>query len=292
MTSPPPDAARYAVLVPVKRPALAKSRLGDLGESRRQELAAAFAADTVSAVLACAQVSRVLVVTDDHELARAMLDRGVEVMPDGTADLNGTLVQAAAEMHRRDPTLRIAALCADLPALRPDELTLALAAADPSRMSFVSDEQRVGTTAVLAPGIEEFGPAFGHGSRHQHLAAGAFEVEGIDVPGLRRDVDDPADLAEAIRLGVGPRTAFVATGLVLEVAGTATVQATVAAFDAETRSGRVVLDDGTTVRFTATALEGSGLLRLRPGQRVRLETRGTGRDLRVDRLAIVTMGRH
>jgi 2-phospho-L-lactate guanylyltransferase (CobY/MobA/RfbA family) len=38
-------------------------------------------------------------------------------------------------------------------------------------------------------------------------------VEGVHVPGLRRDVDDPTDLREALRLGVGPRTALVSTGL-------------------------------------------------------------------------------
>jgi 2-phospho-L-lactate guanylyltransferase len=211
--SAPPAPARYAVLVPVKPPAVGKTRLGDLGDRGRTDLASAFAADTVAAVLACDLVSRVLVVTDDHVLAGALAGSGVEVIPDGTADLNGTLVQAAAEMHRRDPELRLAALCADLPALRPEELATALAATDGTRMSFVADEERVGTTAVIAPSIETFRPAFGPGSRREHLAAGAHEVDEVDVPTLRRDVDDPANLVEAMRLGVGPRTALVATTL-------------------------------------------------------------------------------
>src|SRR4051794_21453954 len=102
----PERADRYAVLVPVKPPAVAKSRLGDLGDHARRDLAAAFAADTVEAVLGCRLVSRVLVVTDDHVLARGLSELGADVIPDGTTvDLNGTLVQAAAEMHRRDPTL-------------------------------------------------------------------------------------------------------------------------------------------------------------------------------------------
>jgi 2-phospho-L-lactate/phosphoenolpyruvate guanylyltransferase len=213
MSTPATGPARFAVLVPMKRTSRAKSRLGSLGEQPREELAAAFATDTVSAVLASDRVARVLVVTDDHLLARAMTELGADVIPDGTTDLNGTLVQAAAEMHRRDPELSLAAVCADLPALRPDELTAAFAAADPERLSFVADQERVGTTAVIAPRLDLFRPSFGDGSRRHHLEGGAYEVDGIDVPGLRRDVDDPADLADALRLGVGPRTALVTTVL-------------------------------------------------------------------------------
>jgi 2-phospho-L-lactate guanylyltransferase len=204
---------RCAVLVPVKPPAVAKSRLAGLGDGPRTELAKAFAADTVSAALACDLVARLLVVTDDHALARGLSDLGVDVIPDGASDLNDTLVQAAAEMQRRAPGLRLVALCADLPALRPTELSLALRAADPHRMSFVSDQERIGTTTVVAPSLDMFRPAFGAGSRRQHLDVGAYEIDGIDIATLRRDVDDPDNLAEAIGLGVGPRTAMVTTSL-------------------------------------------------------------------------------
>lgn len=211
MTAAAPD--RYAVLVPVKPPAVAKTRLAPLGDDARRDLAAAFAVDTVAAVLACEVVDRVLVVTDDHVLARTMTELGADVIPDGTSDLNGTLVQAAAEMHRRDPSLRLAAVCADLPALRAGELGDALAAASPQGMSFVADREGVGTTTVTASDLSSFRPAFGHGSRRQHLDAGAHEVDQVDVPSVRRDVDDPAKLDEALALGVGPCTSLVATAL-------------------------------------------------------------------------------
>ena len=204
--------ARFAVLVPVKPPAFAKSRLADLGDDTRRELATAFAVDTVSAALASPGVERVLVVTDDVALARGLSDLGVDVIPDGTTDdLNETLRLAAAEMHRRDPALRLVALCADLPALRPEELAAALAAAPREGMAFVADAEGEGTTAVVASAPDTFRPRFGHASRRQHLDAGAHEIIGIDVPTLRRDVDDRADLAEAMTLGVGSRTSLVAT---------------------------------------------------------------------------------
>jgi 2-phospho-L-lactate guanylyltransferase len=201
------------VLVPVKPPAFAKSRLASVGDEARADLASAFAADTVAAALDCPAVARVLVVTDDHVLASSMNDLGAAVLPDGTTDdLNGTLVQAAAEMHRQDPELGLVALCADLPALRPEQLGEALEAADPTRMSFVADREGVGTTAVVAPSVETFRPAFGEGSRRRHLDRGAVEID-LDLPTLRRDVDDPDDLTEALHLGVGPRTSLVATAL-------------------------------------------------------------------------------
>ena len=211
---PATPTARFAVLVPVKPPAFAKSRLRDLGDDARRDLAAAFAVDTVTAAAACPLVDRVLVVTDDHELARGLADLGVDVIPDGTSDdLNGTLALAAAEMHRRRPDLRLVALCADLPALRPEELAAALAAAPEDVMAFVADADGLGTTAVVAPSLDLFRPAFGPASRQRHLDAGAHEVDGVDVPTLRRDVDDRDDLVEALQLGVGRSTSLVTTVL-------------------------------------------------------------------------------
>ena len=217
---PPADPAsgpdrprRFTVVVPVKPPAYAKSRLSSLGDDARRDLATAFAADTVAAALACAVVERVLVVTDDHRLAAAMTDLGADVLPDGTSgDLNATLVLAGRELDRRRPGTGLVALCADLPALRPDELAAALEAADPGRMSFVADADGIGTTAVVAPSSAGFAPRFGEASRRRHLDAGAHEVLA-DLPGLRRDVDAPEDLTAVLALGVGPRTSLVATML-------------------------------------------------------------------------------
>jgi cold shock CspA family protein len=67
------------------------------------------------------------------------------------------------------------------------------------------------------------------------------------------------------------------------------MQGTVSAFDADTHEGRVLLDDGVELPFTADALTGSRLRLLRPGQRVRLDTSGAGPDLRVERLQILTL---
>lgn len=208
------SSATFGVVVPVKPPAVAKSRLGGLGDEVRRALAAAFATDTVAAALACAEVAAVLVVTDDHVLARELADRGALVIPDGAADdLNTSLVQAAAELLRRRPGLHLAALCADLPALRPEDLARVLARAPRDGMGFVADADGTGTTLVTAPDLATFRPCFGAQSRVEHLDAGASEIDVSGVESVRRDVDTPDDLSAVLQLGIGPRTSRVAAEL-------------------------------------------------------------------------------
>jgi 2-phospho-L-lactate guanylyltransferase len=59
------------------------------------------------------------------------------------------------------------------------------------------------------------------------------------------------------------------------------MQGTVATFDAQVRSGTVLLDDGSELAFPAAAFDASGLRLLRLGQRVRVEHDGTGAIVRV-----------
>ena len=59
----------FVVLVPVKPPAVGKSRLSELGDRERRELAAAFALDTVEACRHATLVGQVLVITDDAGFA-------------------------------------------------------------------------------------------------------------------------------------------------------------------------------------------------------------------------------
>ncbi|MFF4868684.1 hypothetical protein [Streptomyces sp. NPDC000961] len=66
------------------------------------------------------------------------------------------------------------------------------------------------------------------------------------------------------------------------------MQATAYTYDPETRSGSVLLDDGTPVEFGAEAFEAGGLLLLRPGQRVRIETEPGGAGA-CPRITLVTL---
>jgi hypothetical protein len=63
------------------------------------------------------------------------------------------------------------------------------------------------------------------------------------------------------------------------------VQATVRNYDAATRSGDVLLDDGSVKTFDAAAFDPSGLRLLRIGQRVRL---AVGADGAVEFITLAT----
>src|SRR4051794_11606382 len=75
------DAQPWAVVVPVKRLEVAKTRLSVHPELRR-ELALAMATDTVVACLRTAGVVEVVVVTDDELAGPAMRALGASVVPD------------------------------------------------------------------------------------------------------------------------------------------------------------------------------------------------------------------
>jgi hypothetical protein len=66
------------------------------------------------------------------------------------------------------------------------------------------------------------------------------------------------------------------------------MQATSYTYDPVTRSGSVLLDDGTPVDFGPAAFDAGGLRLLRPGQRVRIETEGEGAALRITLVTLQT----
>lgn len=66
------------------------------------------------------------------------------------------------------------------------------------------------------------------------------------------------------------------------------MQATAYTYDPATRSGQVLLDDGTPVPFEAPAFDAGALRLLRPGQRVRIETTGEGKTLHITLITLQT----
>jgi 2-phospho-L-lactate/phosphoenolpyruvate guanylyltransferase len=203
-----PSTVAWAVVVPVKRLDRAKSRLAVLGDVARQALALAFAEDVVLAAVGCPDVRRILVVTDDVTAARALRALGAEVVADQPdAGLNAALEHGAALLAGDDPSPGVAAVSADLPALRAEDLTALLRAT--RRRAVVPDAAGSGTTVLLAASGELLQPSYGPQSLARHLASGAEQLTG--PAGAQRDVDTPADLEQALALGVGPRTAAVAT---------------------------------------------------------------------------------
>ncbi|MBO0786002.1 MAG: 2-phospho-L-lactate guanylyltransferase [Actinobacteria bacterium] len=204
-------ALRWSLVIPVKVLARAKSRLAALAGPHRAELALAMAADTVTAAVACQAAAGVIVVTDDVRAAAALAEAGAVIVADQPGrGLNPALRHGAAAAAARWPGTGIAALTADLPALRAGELGQGLLAAARWPQAFVPDAAGTGTTLYAARPGTRFAPRFGPGSAARHRSAGAAELILPGLASLRRDVDSPADLAAAVRLGLGARTAALA----------------------------------------------------------------------------------
>jgi 2-phospho-L-lactate/phosphoenolpyruvate guanylyltransferase len=209
----PQTGPSWSVVIPVKVLAHAKSRLTGLAGSRRADVALAMAVDTVAAASAADAVATVIVVTDDAEVADAVAELGAVVLADSpAAGLNEALMHGAAYSRARWPERGCAGLAADLPALRPAELTRVLTAAARFGEAFVPDADLTGTTLYAAMPGAAFRPLFGAASRLRHAAAGAAEIDLAGLDGLRRDVDTADNLRSAAVIGLGPRTRAALSG--------------------------------------------------------------------------------
>jgi 2-phospho-L-lactate/phosphoenolpyruvate guanylyltransferase len=197
------------LIIAVKRLAAAKTRLAPVFSARtREHVVLAMLVDTLTAAAAVKSLGSITVITPDEAAAAAASEHGADVLadptPDGHSDpLNNAI--SAAERALADAFPNIVVLQGDLPALQTQELSEAIAAARHHRRSFVADRLGTGTSALCAFGTT-LDPQFGPDSSARHRRSGAIELTGA-WPGLRCDVDTPADLVAARRLGVGAATA-------------------------------------------------------------------------------------
>jgi 2-phospho-L-lactate guanylyltransferase len=182
----------WTVVVPVKGTASAKSRLG-----ASPELALAIALDTVAAAIEAA----VVIVVTSSAIRSDFEALGAQTVLDENAGLTAAIERGLAAAGDGP----VAVLLGDVPALRTDELVVALDLAAQHPLTFVPDADNDGTVLITALRAADHRPAFGVHSRAAHLAAGYIE---LDVPlesGLRRDVDTAGQLA-TLAPRVGSRT--------------------------------------------------------------------------------------
>jgi 2-phospho-L-lactate guanylyltransferase len=197
----------WTAVIPVKRLDTAKTRLGAADDPRRPELALAFALDVISACRDAAAVTTVIVVTDDAEVIASA--PGVIICPEPPGGgLNRALEHGAAAAHGP-----VVALAGDLPGLSPRALDFVLELAGGHERSLLSDTAGSGTAMLCALDPRALNPLFGPQSRSAHVESGCFDLalEGDSatralLAGARRDVDTPADLWDALRIGVGTHT--------------------------------------------------------------------------------------
>lgn len=201
------------LIIAVKLLPAAKTRLSPTFDAEtRERLVLAMLTDTLTAAREAVAVRSITVVTPDLTAATVARSLGADVLadptPPGHPDPLNNAISAAAGALSPDTT-NLLVLQGDLPALRPSELNQAIAAARPHRTSLVADRQGAGTAALFAFGTP-ISPRFGPASARLHRTSGAVELTG-DWPGLRCDIDTPADLSHAELLGLGAATSRVVT---------------------------------------------------------------------------------
>jgi 2-phospho-L-lactate guanylyltransferase len=211
---------RTAAILPVKRFAIAKRRLGGVvSEPSRGELAQAMVSDVLDALRRCTSLERTIMVTADPRAAATARASGAEVLPD-----LGEAGQSIAASIGIDHALgegfeRVLCVPGDCPALEPDELEalLTVEARERREIVIVPDRHETGTNALLLAPPDAMEPSFGAGSfaRHRRRAAAAGVRVSVERPAsLLLDIDAGEDLA-ALRahLELGPGATHTRTVL-------------------------------------------------------------------------------
>jgi 2-phospho-L-lactate guanylyltransferase len=204
---------RATAILPVKRFAAAKRRLGIDDEQRRRDLIEAMLRDVLAAIGEARMVERILVVTGEPAAAEIAADLVGETVTD-PADA-GHSEAAVLGIEAAEAAACVALLPGDCPLLDARELDRLLTGLPERYVTVVPDRHGTGTNALILAPPGAIRPAFGEGSRSRHEAAARragipFSVEAVDS--LALDLDTPADivaLTTAIESGRGaaPNTA-------------------------------------------------------------------------------------
>ncbi len=171
----------WHVVVPVKGTGAAKSRLAPVVGDAREEFARALALDTLVATAQTPGV-RLVVVSGDPIVAGEAAALGALVVPDPSAGLGAAVAagievclaeggEARGEGTDESPASGVAVLLGDLPALRPRDLSEALAVCATEDSAFVPDADGTGTVLLAARRPKDLRPSFGPGSAAAHSAS-------------------------------------------------------------------------------------------------------------------------
>lgn len=179
----------WTAIVPLKRRSDRKSRLAAcLTPREREALSDRMAAGVLKALGEAGAVARVLSPSPWP---------GVPWEPDQGAGLN-------AELDRVRTALACAPLLVisgDLPLLTAGDLRALLTAAEDQGIAIAPDRHSQGTNAIALWDARPFTFAFGARSFTRHIAAAQGAAVVCDRTGLAFDLDTPADLDEARRMG-------------------------------------------------------------------------------------------
>jgi 2-phospho-L-lactate guanylyltransferase len=189
---------RATAVVPVKRFAVAKSRLASgVDAARRPELVAAMLADVLEAIGRARMIDRTIVVSQEPEAAELAAAAGADLVSDFDDASHSAAAQAGIEVAAAAGARCVALLPGDCPLLDPRELDRMLTGVPDPYVAVIPDRHGTGTNALVLAPPNAIEPSFGEGSRERHVAAARaaqipFGVEELASLGL--DLDTPADI--------------------------------------------------------------------------------------------------
>jgi 2-phospho-L-lactate/phosphoenolpyruvate guanylyltransferase len=210
---------RTLAVVPVKRFAIAKQRLGaSIADPLRLELARAMVADVLLALERTASIEYTIVVTGEDSVALAAREQGSLVLADTAEQGQSAAVTLGVRAALEEGVDRVLCVPGDCPALEPAELEALLepggAGARAKRrrgreddrngrgvrgeVVIVPDRHGTGTNGLLLTPPDVIAPGFGPDSfkRHQTRADAAGASWRVErPPSLLLDIDTGADLA-------------------------------------------------------------------------------------------------
>ncbi|MFG3101195.1 hypothetical protein ACGFZL_11850 [Streptomyces sp. NPDC048182] len=149
------------------------------------ELAHAFFLDTLCAVRATPGTGPIVVVTGDPLAAEQAGVLGAEVCAEGPDPTPAAAARrGCARAARLAPGTPVALLRADLPALRPADLTTALTRARAHPNAYATDASGTLTTLSTTRFPRVPGPGLGPGSPAHHRARGSYPLPVLPAGGL------------------------------------------------------------------------------------------------------------
>ena len=204
MTPPAAEPRTYAIL-PVKRFAMAKARLGDdFSAGTRRALAESMVTDVLMALRRTKSIDEVLIVTSEPAAEAIGHGYGATVIADDAEEGQSAAALIGIEHAIEQGATRVLLVPGDCPALDPVQLTELLDRPAVGRsVTLVPDRHGSGTNALVLVPPDVIEPAFGEDSRARHeqaAAAAGVACEVESVPTLLIDVDTGEDLVALRRL--------------------------------------------------------------------------------------------
>jgi 2-phospho-L-lactate guanylyltransferase len=194
------EGTRIWAVVPVKSFARAKARLAPLLDScQREELARAMLQDVLAALQTVAQLSGILVVSQDARAQQIARAHGARIVEHRLEEGPNAAIRLAMPLLREWRADAMVVVPSDVPQIEADELLPILQNLRGSAVALVPAARDGGTNLLGCSPIDVIEPCFGPQSFVKHVNAAkhlALEPAVFPARSLMHDIDRSQDISE------------------------------------------------------------------------------------------------